>query len=68
MLRHSKALKGQLNAHEQMNDGRNYLKLEDLTGIFYIFLFGIVLSILTFLLEIVWCNLGALSFNIMFEV
>ena len=54
MFSHSKSLKGQLNANDQMNDGHGYLKFEDLTGIFYILIVGFVASTLTFLLEVVW--------------
>lgn len=63
MLSHSKSLKGRLNANEQMNDGHAYLKFEDLTGVFYIVLFGFVSSILAFLSEIVWHKLCIYSRN-----
>ncbi len=54
MLWRSKTLKGQLSAHEQMNDKHIYLELDDLTGIFYILICGTIGSFLAFLSEIVW--------------
>jgi len=52
MLTGSKKLRGRLHAYNKRAKDGDALKLCDLTGIFYIYLFGICASLLTFVVEI----------------